>query len=388
MNLTTETKESQIDDLLDKICRTLQLNEDRKKKVEARYKYVASWIEKDEGIFQDALIFPQGSYSIGTVVKPRNYEEYDLDFVVQGKNSFSGYSYEYVLLALYKRILQNDNYKGIVELKSRCVRIVYADDFHMDIIPASPLFDIKKNVLVPDRKVQSWVLSNPSGYIDWFQSNYIEEEKIFLRKYFTMKREGGVFNKSIDLPEDRPYEVKQPLQRAVQLIKRFRDIIFEPDEKFKPSSIVLTTICARYYREETSIYDTINGIVNRLREHITNYQFQHIKVVNPVNLEEDFTRDWGSDPRYYENFRKMVSELNNLIGKFQRDTLREIQDPLKKSFGENVINKAFENQATELRELRRNQLTGINTSTGIITSRGNEGVLRDRKNLFYGEKDL
>lgn len=51
MILFTEDRNAQLDDLLNRICESLQLNEDRRRKVEERYNAVSDWIEKDSGIF-------------------------------------------------------------------------------------------------------------------------------------------------------------------------------------------------------------------------------------------------------------------------------------------------------------------------------------------------
>lgn len=136
MRLFTEDRNAQLDDLLNRICESLQLNEDRKRKVEERYKAVSEWIEKDYGIFHNALIYPQGSYRIGTTVKPRNGEEYDLDFVVQIDENWMQLPFSRVYSEFKRRLEENEDYKRMLQEKSRCIRLVYADDFHMDIIPS------------------------------------------------------------------------------------------------------------------------------------------------------------------------------------------------------------------------------------------------------------
>ena len=57
----------------------------------------------------------------------------------------------------------------MIELKNRCVRVSYATEFHLDILPACPdRYAGGTCVVVPDRKVQHWKASNPKGFAQWF----------------------------------------------------------------------------------------------------------------------------------------------------------------------------------------------------------------------------
>ena len=75
--LVTEDRKAFLDDMLKRITEALQLNDSRRKLVEDRYKSVSSFIEESPGLFFDARIYSQGSYRLGTTVKPRTGEEYD-----------------------------------------------------------------------------------------------------------------------------------------------------------------------------------------------------------------------------------------------------------------------------------------------------------------------
>ena len=63
----------------------------------------------------------------------------------------------------------------------------------------------------------------------------------------------------------------------------------------------MTTIAGLYYNGEESIFLTVENIVNKIRQH-TLYNTARIKVLNPVNSEEDFTDKWENEPRYYQAF--------------------------------------------------------------------------------------
>jgi hypothetical protein len=55
--------------------------------------------------------------------------------------------------------------------KNRCIRIVYANLFYIDILPGfqESALDINR-IVVPDRSLKDWTPSNPKGYAEWFGS--------------------------------------------------------------------------------------------------------------------------------------------------------------------------------------------------------------------------
>lgn len=384
MRLFTEDRNAQLDDLLNRICESLQLNEDRVRKVEERYKAVSEWIERDNGIFRNALIYPQGSYRIGTTVKPREGEEYDLDFVVQIDENWTTLPFSKVYAEFKRRLKENKAYESMLQEKPRCIRLVYADDFHMDIIPSctKSVYQNKNDIMVPDKKEHSWMVSNPKDYASWFEGKYIKEEEILLRTFSS----SIITEKAEDLPKEPPYHLKQPLQRAVQLIKRFRDVFFENDDEFKPSSIVLTTLCGHLYSGQNSIYGALDGIISNILLYIHNHPSQRIKVLNPVNQEEDFTKEWDKDSRYYENFIKFIKALNELWQRMKSSNSISINEDLKKSFGEKYVIDALGKQGSYINELRKASQTGILKSSGMASLVGTKDTVKDRQNLFYGSK--
>ena len=236
--------------------------------------------------------------------------------------------------------------------------------------------------MVPDKKEHSWAISNPKDYAGWFESKYIKEEQILLKSFSATM----IMEKAEDLPEEPPYHLKQPLQRAVQLIKRFRDIFFEDDDEFEPSSIVLTTLCGHLYSGQNSIYGAIDGIVNNILSYIYKNPNQRIKVVNPVNPEEDFTKEWEKEPRYYQNFIKFIKALNELWQRIKTSSSIDINDVLKKYFGERYVVEALNKQGNYINELRKAKQTSISKSACMASLAGIKNTVSDRPNLFYGSR--
>ena len=93
----------------------------------------------------------------------------------------------------------------MVELKKRCVRVNYANDFHMDIMPGKLISPETKEIIVPDHELKGWNHhSNPIGFADWF------EHQAKTRILFEMS-EFRKFQHNIE----KVTEQLEPLRRAV-----------------------------------------------------------------------------------------------------------------------------------------------------------------------------
>ena len=106
-------------------------------------------------------------------------QEYDLDLVCEINQSWQGKNPLILLDTIEKRLKENKLYEAMVERKNRCIRLNYANEFHMDILPAHPA-DMTSNtsVKVPDRKAKDWKDSNPKGYASWFNDRSYQYEML------------------------------------------------------------------------------------------------------------------------------------------------------------------------------------------------------------------
>ncbi|MGJ8592207.1 MAG: nucleotidyltransferase domain-containing protein [Aquaticitalea sp.] len=302
----------QREDLLTRTAVSLELDETRKQRTESAYNAIYDVLKKDEVFFSkvDFLVYPQGSKAIGTTVKPRGKDEFDLDITIEIRDPYYNYISSEIYNHLIRVLSNNETYKEKLMPKNRCARINYVGDFHMDILPGCIVFEGHSKIMVPDRELKSWTSSDPKGYSHWFIERAESVREQLLEKAFrTFSALNEVKAEQEDLPKENIYR-KEPLKRAVQLSKRYRDIFFDKNPEFKTSSIVLTTIFGQFYDGEPTIYQTIDNVLNRILQRYDEYQliyehqgvFNRIKVLNPVNPEEDFTDKWDKQPEYYKQF--------------------------------------------------------------------------------------
>jgi len=370
-----QDKRTQLDSILDQMAADIQLNQTRYEKMVTSYEAVRKCIEGDEDFFQpyNYEVYPHGSVRILTSIKPIQKEEFDLDIVLH----FTNENITHSPLKIYnelKRVLQNSPvYKDMVDLKSRCIRLNYSGDFHMDIMPGVQLHRHDENkIKIPDRTLGKWVSSNPRGYADWFLAKANLVQMSLLEK--AMRAE------EIQIDDFRK---KKPLQRAVQLIKRYRDIYFESDPTYKPRSVILTTIAGQFYEGNESIYDSINNIVNNIKSNING--IERIKVFNPVNPEEEFTDKWEKEPKYEQAFKNFIIHLDKEWSKLREEHgLITEGNIMKGLFGEDLYKRAKEKESIILESIRSKQNLFTERSTGLLTSTSSSTTSKIKENTFYG----
>jgi hypothetical protein len=313
-----------LDELLDEICLTLQITPTQFELAEQHYRAVGEWLASAESALHTLKpdIYPQGSMALRTTVKPREREEYDLDLVLEVSPSGPNAMQLYGLVEA--RLRQHKEYRDRVERKRRCLRLNYAHDFHLDILPAR--HDVTRGgtcIEVPDRGLGSWKPSNPKGYAGWFEG--LCESGAAAR----------AMRKQAPLPDQLPEELTRPLRRAVQLLKRRRDNFFETDT-VSPRSIILTTLAGQLYQGEESVLGALQGIVARMEGAINHSAPRRLEVYNPTNRSERLSEQWD-DPRAYEAFVKFVRQLNRdaealsgMVG------LAQVGEALDEMFGEGL----------------------------------------------------
>jgi len=325
------------EDILARIAQQLELDPSRRAKIEQTYKAVSNWLDKDEGFFKELNIdiYAQGSIRIYTTVKPYNRDDFDLDIVLHLNHLYSDYTPQQIYFELIRRLKEHETYRKIIEEKNRCARLNYAGDFHMDILPGCIIsFYDPNKINVPDKKLSDWVSANPKDLADWYLNKANTVQSPMLENHYN-----NVFSKRIalkaeteDLPSEHFY-TRKPLQRATQLIKRRRDIFFKDIPEYKTSSIILTTLGGLLYQGENTIYETIDNYLNNINIQIN--EKKRLKVLNPVNPEEDFTEKWDDKPELYAHFKNFIIDFK-VKWEALKQTFVKSADIYDQLFGESI----------------------------------------------------
>ncbi|MBL0388493.1 nucleotidyltransferase [Tumebacillus sp. ITR2] len=371
-------KRDVFDNLLHRIGGKLQISDTQRDLAKGHYEAVGRWLAADENLYSgaDMQIYAQGSLRIGTTVKPISGQEFDLDIVCEFDAKWRGKDSIELLRAVEHRLRMNKTYAPMVQVMKRCVRLNYANDFHMDILPAVPADDSGNGCLkVPDRKLKDWKDSNPKGYADWFEKEAERILQVFMEKSAEIE----------PFPDDETFDFKPPLKRAVQLIKRYRDVHFESDSENAPISIVLTTLAARHYKGDSSVYGTIMSILKEIKASIPK-NGKRLIVLNPKNEREDLSERWDAEPEKYQHFIRFIDHFEDTWAQLNaQQGISNITDRLKAMFGESVTEGALLEQAAYFEKARKSNLLKVSNITGGITTIG-AGSTFIKGNSFYGEE--
>lgn len=367
-----------LDDLLHRLCIGLQLSPTDYKLAVDHYEAIGRYLQAEGSPItkHNPDIYPQGSLRIGTTVKPHGQQEYDLDLVCE----MTGLDWKTcdnpvgLLDDIENWLKANGTYEDKVERMNRCIRVNYKHKFHLDILPACPDDETGHCcVVVPDRKLDDWKASNPRGYADWFEG-------------IAKTSEFEVYFKAIEpMPNQEPLELKPPLKRAVQLIKRYRDIKLGYDSK-AAISIILTTLSAENYFGQKSVNETLLGILEGIVVKLPS-DGSILEVKNPKNDDEKFSERWEADPSLYTEFKYWITEFRDEWRAVNLASGLSTKTPhLSKLFGDDRVMKALDFQAESMNRLRSSESLGVEKTTGIITSVKSAGTLPVPKNNYYGEE--
>ena len=108
---------------------------------------------------------PQGSYALGTLIKPvDDNDEYDADIQVV-MNPIPSWRPKDYLDAVYRTLRSNETYADKLRLKTRCVTVDYAGDFHLDVVPR---VTSGGKHYVCNRATDRFEVTDGTGYRDWF----------------------------------------------------------------------------------------------------------------------------------------------------------------------------------------------------------------------------
>jgi hypothetical protein len=374
-----ESAEAQMDDLLWRICEELQLSPTHYQQAVDRYEAVCRWLEAETSVVAQyrPAMYPQGSMRIGTTVMPFGRDEYDLDFVCEFAVSSTRFESPLQLLKLVvERLEQNDAYARLLEVKNRCARLNYANEFHLDILPACP--DAANGgscLVVPDRESRLWKPSNPKGYADWFEQRC---ELVLV----VMAERARVLAKAEPIPVQEATWEKATLKRAVQLLKRWRDIRYQKEPGMGPISMVLTTLAAETYQGQLSVSEALTSILNGIVALIASSQ-PRVYVLNPANPLEDLSERW-EDPVQYSAFVTGIRELHRAWTKvLATEGVHNAAKLLEGLFGE-PVKVATSKQARQLQSMREQSALRV-APAGLITAAPAIGVAM-RANTFHGKK--
>lgn len=302
---------NQLSQILEDAAQTLDIPEHAFEDALLKFEDIKDHLIADDSNLRqyDIHIYPQGSFRLGTVVRPLGREgEYDIDLVcrlgIQKENTTQAELKQKVGARLKERADINE----ILTERRRCWMLDYPDAqdfpaFHLDVLPAIPNGTGNATaILLTDKELVRWQHSDPIEYANWFQERMAESLQL-TRIALAEKK-----SVQVDMVED--YEVRTPLQRVVQILKRHRDVYFSTQDEIKPISIIITTLAAQAFRNEQTLAEALQGALERIPGLIERRDGEWW-IQNPVNEAENFADKWNEDDNRRIAFFKWLEHLSS-----------------------------------------------------------------------------
>ena len=111
---------------------------------------------------------PQGSWAHETIIRPAEGLEFDADFLVQvAEDAAWNADPTRYAAAVWNALHEHGTYGTMTTRKDRCVRVTYANDCHIDVVPYV-VFESGREAII-NRTTNQFEDTNPIGFTDWLQ---------------------------------------------------------------------------------------------------------------------------------------------------------------------------------------------------------------------------
>lgn len=339
-----------------KLIEGLDIPQGLYEKAIGHYNAVATFLQ-EQGIESD--IYPQGSYSLGTVVRPYKESEdaaYDLDAVCEIKINKSDTTAEEIKKMVGDALKSDGTYRKMLQEEwDKCWTLEYADvngiGFSVDIVPAVAEEDIvlKNNletegvdftvydsqiaITHKDGERYTWKTSNPKAYQNWFKKlneRFVKAERQRLAK----RRDGRLYVLNEATVEKIPEtQERSALQRVIQIVKYHADVYYTKGniKEYKSASVIVTTLIALLAQEadpSLEVFPLLSYIVGELEIYGENLsltesafakRYENKNVIrriggqwvlrNPLNPSENLVDSWNQEPRKAQYFFQWIRIL-------------------------------------------------------------------------------
>lgn len=368
-----------------KIISNLDISPTMHRNATEKYKALAAFLE-DCGI--EADIYPQGSFALGTVIRPAYRDpdaNYDLDFICELHMTRDDITPSELRKKIEEALTSSDRYSGKVKVWKECFTIEYADvngvRFSIDIVPAinegiqqkrelSQLSQrpdlIETAIAIPRHNGErnyNWLTNNPHGLKKWFDEintpflQYGASER--LAAYFQENR--AVFNSVEEIPTELD---RSAMQRVIQLLKYHRDNYYhnlprKDSDDLKPISAIITVLVADIAKGSAATSDVFELLAYVLCELKIYAQQQTMRfdefqrtysarssitrkngiwtIVNPANPKDNLANKWNDNAEISRFFFKWIQACYNDLVESLTLPDNQFRTQLENAFGSATV---------------------------------------------------
>jgi hypothetical protein len=346
-----------------------------------RYEAVRTYIERPGSPLAGKVMcfYPQGSMAIDATISTRGTDdEYDLDIVAE--LDIPEWMTPSQALDVLEESLKDYPVQA-VERQTRCITLRYADHMHLDITPSrrlktpkdreSVIFHAKKSETPDNHKS---VPTNAWAFGHWYRGRTPTEDRFALAFNQRLYESAGLAFKADadvhDVPEQTPLIIKSVTTVALQLTKRFRNILYASASGRIPPSVMLSchaghaaspgmSLSAMVIRQARWTARAIDEAARAGRL---------IDVRNPEWREDCFTDRWPETPAQQAHFARALHDLANGLEAIKQGNvqLEDLRDWLRDYFGERVVSRSLKTFTDRSGRAIRSSSQAYTTSGGLF----------------------
>lgn len=145
----------------------VNLSDTRIAQLDSRVTAVDNYLSGGDNVIAENFLelIPQGSYAHRTIINPvQANDEFDADVLLSMDEVDSWEAEDYVQ-ELYTVFRASSTYRNMVSRHDRCVKVDYANEFHIDVVPYLERHD---EHFITNRVTNTFELTNPEGFNEWF----------------------------------------------------------------------------------------------------------------------------------------------------------------------------------------------------------------------------
>ena len=314
--------------LLEEIVKEIRIPEGKYEEARQHYNGIGLWLDRQDSKLQpyEPVILPQGSFAHQTAIRPIAEDDYDVDTVCVLKSKTAGLNPRDVKMLVGEELLQHGSpYRYIVDPPGggrRCWTIKYKGEnprFHLDVLPAvSATAQWETRMYATDRGPRnepvkwSWTPTNPQGFAKWLA----ERGRFRLTQHVTKGH-----NIRADVDPFPAYDRINPLQGAIQIMKRDRDRKYGTNEH-KPISVIIATLAGHVAREGDEIEHILTRMADREWTSEIETIGERLVILNPADPKEDFSDKWAEKPEKQQTFLDWLEGLQGIMKELRIDYRR------------------------------------------------------------------
>ncbi|WP_262003570.1 SMODS domain-containing nucleotidyltransferase [Microbacterium sp. Mcb102] len=214
----------------------VNLNQTRIKTLQTRVSNLDDFLLEDStlaDVIEDGLV-PQGSFAHKTIIRPFTGNDFDADVLLPMEEQEDWEPKKYTV-ELQKALEASSRYEEKTILKTRCVTVNYAGDFHIDVVPFITRAD--GSTYITHRTNNEFLRCDPKAFTSWI--------------------------------EEQARATNGHLIRVIRLVKYLRD-----RSSIQTPSVVLAALLAERVRsfagvdDYTNVATTLVSLVEGLHEYI------------------------------------------------------------------------------------------------------------------------